>query len=80
MLSDAEKARLKNNADGQKRSVRVWLNSNRGRRLKTNDPTVARIQLLLKASDEAEGKGDMREASDLADRAVVFMRELQSGR
>ena len=81
MLSDAEKTRLKNNADTQTRALRAWLNSSRGRHfLNRNDPTAARIQALVKASDEAAEKGDMREASDLADRAVVFMRELQSGR
>ncbi|SPE37008.1 conserved exported hypothetical protein [Candidatus Sulfopaludibacter sp. SbA3] len=80
LLSPAESNRLKASADTHKREVRTWLNGSRGRRLAPNNPTVAHIQLLLKTSDDAEAKGDMREASDLADRALVLMRELQNGR
>ncbi|MDR3698601.1 MAG: hypothetical protein P4L56_03135 [Candidatus Sulfopaludibacter sp.] len=80
VLPEAEKIRLKNSADVHKREVRAWLNGSHGRRLDPNNPTVVRIRSLLTASDEAEGKGDLREASDLADRAVTFLRELQSGR
>ncbi len=79
-ISPAEQERLKNNADGQKRLIRSFFNSSRGRRMNANDPTVVRIKALLQASDEKEEKGDMREASDLADRAMGFLRELQSGR
>jgi hypothetical protein len=80
VLPEAEKIRLKNSADVHKREVRTWLNGSHGRRLDPNNPTVVRIRSLLTASDEAEDKGDLREASDLADRAVTFLRELQSGR
>jgi type IV secretory pathway VirB10-like protein len=80
LLDPVESARLRNSADAHKREVRAWLNGSQGRRLDPNNPTLARIKLLLKTSDEAEQKGDIREASDLADRAVTFMRELQSVR
>jgi hypothetical protein len=80
LLDPAESNRLKNNADTHKRSIRAWLTGSRGRRLDSNNPTVARLQLMLKASDDAEEKGDMREASDWADRALILLRELQSGR
>jgi hypothetical protein len=78
VLPAAESKRLKDNADINKRAVRAWLTPTRARR--HNPSTVARIQALLKASDDAEEKGDMREASDLADRAVIMLRELQSGK
>ena len=41
--------------------------------------TVERIRAFVKDSDEAEKRGDMREADALAERAVILMRELQSG-
>jgi hypothetical protein len=80
VLAPAESKRLKSSADAHKREVRTWLSSSRGRRMDPNDPTVARIRSLLKESDDAEEKGDMRQASDLADRAMTFMRELQGAR
>lgn len=80
MLPPAESNRLKNSADAHKRDIHTWLTTGRGRRLNPNDPNLAKLQSLLKASDDAEEKGDMREAYDLADRAVILMRELQSGR
>jgi hypothetical protein len=80
VLPAAENIKLKNSADANKRTIRAWLSSSRGRRISPNDPTVARIRLMLKASDDAETKNDMREASDWADRALVLLRELQSGR
>ncbi len=80
VLPEAERNRLQNSAQTHRREVTGWLNGNKGRRIDPNNPTVVRIRSLLAASQEAEGKGDMREASDLADRAVTFWRELQSGR
>ena len=78
VLPPNERIRLQNNADSQKRTVRTWLASSKGRKLdSTNNPTVQRIKSLLQTSDEAETKGDMREASELADHAVAYMRELQ---
>ncbi len=80
VLPEAERNRLQNSAQSHRREVTGWLNGSKGRRIDPNNPTVVRIRSLLAASLEAEGKGDMREASDLADRAVTFLRELQSGR
>jgi len=80
LLAPAERDRLKNSADTKKHDVRAWLSSSRGRKIDKSNPTLARIVAMLQASDEAEEKGDMREASDLADRAVTALRELQSGR
>jgi hypothetical protein len=80
LLPEAERIRLKNSAEAHRREVTGWLNGSKGRRIDPNNPTVVRIRSLLAASLEAEGKGDMREASDAADRAVAWLRELQSGR
>ncbi len=80
VLPQAEKVRLKNSADTHKREVLRWLNGASGRRLDPSNPTVVRIKSLLTDSDEAEAKGDLRKASDFADRAVTLLRELQSGR
>lgn len=79
MLPAPEKARLKNAADASKRQVRNWLNGSQGRKLDQNSPAVLRIKSLLQTSDEKEEKGDMREAAELADHAVAYMRELQGG-
>ena len=80
ILPEAEKLRLQNSAQTHRREVTGWLNGSKGRRVDPNNPTLVRIRSLLAASEEAEGKGDMREAADAADRAVTFLRVLQSGR
>lgn len=77
MLDPAERNRLQGLADAHKREIRQWLTPPRARRL--NKDTVNRIQSFLKASDDAEQKGDMREANALAERALILMRELQGG-
>jgi hypothetical protein len=38
------------------------------------------VESYLKLSDQAEFKGDMRQASEIAERAWVLMKDLQSGR
>jgi hypothetical protein len=80
VLSPTESRRLKNNADQRKGEVTRFLNSSAGRKLDPSDPIVARIRSTLQASDDAEAKGDMREASDQADRAMAYLRELRSAR
>ncbi|HWC97176.1 MAG TPA: hypothetical protein VG456_10510 [Candidatus Sulfopaludibacter sp.] len=77
VLPEPERARLQSEADLHKREIRNWLASSRARRIPANDPTLARIRGLLEASDEAENKGDIRGAADLADRALLSMRGLQ---
>lgn len=80
VLPASESRRLKATADAHKRDIRAWLNSSRGRKLDPNNPTVIRLHSFLKGSDEAEEKDDMREAFNLAERALILMRELQSVR
>ncbi len=79
VLSHAEEVRLKGNAQAQRKMVNDWVTARKGR-LDNNDPTVVKITSLIRMSEEAEGKGDMRQASELADRAAGFLKELQSGR
>lgn len=74
-LDPAETARLRDLAQLHKREIRQWLTQARGKHL--NKDTVSRMQSFLKSSDDAEKKGDMREANALADRALILLRELQ---
>ena len=75
ILNPAEMKREQDLADAHKREIRQWLTPARAARL--NKDTVARIESFLKASDDAERRNDMREANDLAERALVLLRELQ---
>ena len=51
-----------------------------GRLSGQNKVTREKIQSFLKASDEAERRGDMRDAVDLAARAEILMHGMQNGR
>jgi hypothetical protein len=75
ILNPAESKRLQDLAGAHKREIRQWLTPARARRL--NQDTVSRIQSFLKASDDAENRGDMRQANALAERALILLRELQ---
>jgi len=76
-LDPAETARLRDSAQSHKREIRLWLAQSHNKRL--NKDTVSRMQSFLKGSDDAEKRGDMREANALADRALILLRELQGG-
>lgn len=76
----AEQKRFQEQAQTRKREVRQWLDTAGRRRLTRHQQnTVERIQAFLKDSDDAEARGDMREADALAERAQILLRELQNG-
>lgn len=76
----SEQKRFQDQAQTRKREIRQWLDSAGRRRLNRHQQnTVERIQAFLKDSDDAEARGDMREADALAERAQILLRELQNG-
>jgi hypothetical protein len=81
VLPEGERSKLQNDAAASRKRVRAWLESTSARRL-SGQPKLTRdrIQSFLKASDDAERRGDFREAVQLAERAEILMRELQGGR
>lgn len=81
ILPDAERKRLQDAAATRKREIRKVLDQAAARRLNANERAlISRIQSFLQLSDEAETRGDMRQADALAERAQVLIKELQSGR
>jgi hypothetical protein len=81
VLPEGERSKLQNDAAASRKKVRAWLESTSARRLSGQSKlTRDRIQSFLKASDDAERRGDFREAVQLAERAEILMRELQGGR
>ena len=67
-------------AAASRNRIRAWLDSTKAQRLTGQAKlTRDRIQSFLKASCDAERRGDMREAVQLAERAEVLIRELQGG-
>jgi hypothetical protein len=76
-----EQKRLQEAADARKRETRQALEQISGRRLSHQDAVTKRtIESYLRLSDQAEAKGDMRQASEIAERAWVLAKELQGVR
>lgn len=76
----AEAKRLQDAATARKQEVLKALEHLPTRRLtRQQREQVMRIKSFLQLSDEAEKRGDMRQADALAERAQILMRELQSG-
>ena len=77
VLPQAELKRLQDEA-GQRvaeaRRLLAQLSRNRRRQQLT---TVGRVETFLKQAEEAERRGDMRQASELAGRGLVLARELK---
>jgi hypothetical protein len=85
ILPPSEQKRLQDEADGRKREVRQVLAQvlaqARGRRLTGAKADLKNtIESYLKLSDNVEKLGDMRQADDLAQRAWILAKDLQSGR
>jgi len=76
-----ERSQLQEKVAASQKRIRAWLETTTAQRLTGQAKlTRDRIQSFLKASDEAERVGDLREAVQLAERAEILMRELQGGR
>jgi hypothetical protein len=81
VLSADESKRLQDSAAQCKREIRRLVEQARLRRLNNHElSAVARIEGMVKLSDDAEAKGDMREADALAERALVLAKDLDSER
>lgn len=81
VLSAPDRKRLQDSAGESKREIRRLLDLVRVRHLNDHEKSVVvRIEGMVKLSDDAEAKGDMREADALAERALVLAKDLESGR
>ena len=81
IVPPTEPKRLQALADGRRRASRQLIDQAAAHRLNRHQTSVKKtIESFLKASEEAEAKGDMRQAADLADRALTLAKDLQSGR
>jgi hypothetical protein len=81
VLSADESKRLQDSAAEHKHEIRRLVDQARLRRLNGHElSVVARIEGMVKLSDDAGAKGDMREADALAERALVLAKDLDSER
>ncbi|MGB9456407.1 MAG: hypothetical protein WCB12_10210 [Bryobacteraceae bacterium] len=81
VLPADERKRLQDSAAESKREIRRLVELVRGRHLSEHDKSVVvRIEGMVKLSDDAEAKGDMREADALAERALVLAKDLEGER
>jgi len=78
VLPAAELKRLQEEAQARKREVRQLVEPLDPRRLSPQQRGILdRIESFVTQSDDAEQRGDMRQASELAQRALVLARELK---
>jgi hypothetical protein len=81
IVSPTEQKRLQDLAEARKKDARQLLDQAGTRKLNRRETGLKRsIESFLKLCDQAEGKGDMRQAADYADRALTLAKDLQSGR
>ena len=82
IVAPAESKRLQESANNRKQEIRKILEQAQARGLSRDQhEIVARIQSFVQLSDDAEKRGDMRQADALAERGQLLTRELQnSGR
>jgi len=76
VLSAAEAKRLQDEAHGRANEAKQTIASLSARRRNQQKSVIDRINTFLTQAQEAERRGDMRQASDLAGRAAVLAREL----
>jgi hypothetical protein len=75
-----EKKRYQESADASKREIRQLLEQAKSHRLTTDQKKmVTRVQSFVTLSDDAEKRGDMRQADALAERGLVLAKELAGG-
>jgi hypothetical protein len=78
VLPPGELKRLMDEADARRRDALRVLDQVQTQRLNaTQRSVVDRVLAFLKQSEEAKQRGDMRQASELAGRALVLAKELQ---
>ena len=75
-----ERKRYQESADASKREIRQLLEQAKSHRLTTDQKkVVTRVQAFVTQSDDAEKRGDMRQADALAERGLVLAKELAGG-
>ncbi len=80
MVPQNEQKQLQDSAEGRRKVVQQWLDGLGQKRMtRHQQTTVLRMRAFLKDSEEAEARGDMRQADALAERAQILLRELQNG-
>lgn len=80
VLPAREQKRLQVSAQKHKAAIRAVLAQVQRRRLTdAEQSTIAHVYQFVKLSDDAEKSGDMRSADELAERAHILAKELQSG-
>jgi hypothetical protein len=80
IVSPAELKRLQDSADGRKQEIHKVLEQAQARGLSRDQrEIVTRIQSFVQLSDDAEKRGDMRQADALAERGQLLAKELQNG-
>ena len=76
-----EKRRYQESADASKREIQQLLEQARAHRLTTDQKKmVTRVHAFVTQSDDAEKRGDMRQADALAERGLVLAKELGGGK
>jgi hypothetical protein len=76
-----ERRHNQESADNRKREIRQTLEQAKTRHLTPEqNKTVKRIQSFVAQSDDAEKRGDMRQADALAERGLVLAKELSGGK
>jgi hypothetical protein len=76
VLSPAEAKRLQDEAHARTNEARQTIARLSARRRNQQKSVIDRINVFLTQAQEAERRGDMRQASELAGRAAVLAREL----
>jgi len=77
----SEQKHLQELADNWKRETRQWLEQAGARRLNRQEADLKKtIESYVKLSDQAEASGDMRQASEIAERAWILAKDLQGVR
>lgn len=81
LLPESKQNQLKEAATANRKQVRAWLDAHSTQRF-TGQAKQTRdtIQSLLKASEEAERRGEFPEAAQLAERAFSLLKGLPGGR
>jgi hypothetical protein len=76
-----EKRHYQESAEGRKREIRQVLDKAKTHHITSDQNKLEkRIQAFVAQSDDAEKRGDMRQADALAERGLVLARELDGGK
>jgi hypothetical protein len=81
VLSPEDRKRLQESADNRQNEIRQLLSQLKGHRLSAEqNREVKRIQSFVEQAENAEKRGDMRQADALAERALILAQEMTGGK